>query len=214
MSRLALLVLSVACLGCGESDAPPSASGPAPSAAAAPAPAGAAPERAVEALSKAYADARAAGDKSRLVDMTLALFPPDAELRRVLSPGPATDAFLAAYRAERLRGDANEAAGEILRPGNPAQTVVRVHSATTEELARYEEGSTAFAEFPGGLRRFAERVAAPGRVWHAIEYLEPGKEEGMKFSVLTVLDGKVLYLHRPWRALPEAAAPAEGGAPR
>ena len=158
--------------------------------------------KAIETLSKAFADARAAGDAEKVLELTKALLPTDAEVRSVLKAGPETDAFVTAYRAERLRGDANEAAKEILKPNDPAQTVVQVHSATTEEIVAYAEGSVAAKEFPGGMKVFAAKVAGPGRIWHVIEYLEPGKDAGMKFSVLTVVGRRVLFLLKPWRALP------------
>jgi len=162
-----------------------------------------APEAALEAASKAYADARAANDARKLFEMTKAMMPTTEEVRKVLRGGPETEAFLEQYKAERIRGDANEAAPEILKPKQPSQTVVKIHSATTEELAAYAKDSVAFAEFPGGMKRFAEKVAAPGRVWHTIEYLEPGQDAGMKFTTFTVVDGRVFFLVKPWRAIPE-----------
>jgi hypothetical protein len=196
---------STAAMG-GSATAAPSAAAPA-AATGAPAPAPspvAASEQALEAASKAFADARAANDAPRLFELTKAMMPTTDEMRKVLRVGPETDAFLEQYKAERIRGDANEAAREILKPKEASQTVVKVHSATTEELAAYENGSVAYAEFPGGMKRFAERVAAPGRVWHTIEYLEPGNDAGMKFTAFTVVDGRVFFVVKPWRALPES----------
>lgn len=174
---------------------------PAPTPPANPAPTAAA--ETLEGVSKAFADARAAKDDAKLLELTKSLLPTSEDLKKVLKAGEATDAFLEKYKADRIRGDANEAAREILKPKDPAQTVVKVHSATTEELAAYEKGSVAFNEFPGGLKRFAAQVAAPGRVWQTIEYLEPGKDAGMKYSVFTVLDGRVVFLLKPWRAVEE-----------
>lgn len=154
----------------------------------------------LEAVSNAFADARAASDAAPLVELTKALLPGDDDLRRVLKAGPETDAFLAKYDAARLRADANEVAQGILKP-SAGQSVARVHSATTEELAAYAKGSVAYAEFAGGSRDFAKAVAAPGRVWQAIEYLKPGEERGMKYALFTVLDGRVIFLMKPWRAL-------------
>lgn len=207
MKHLAVGSLCLALVACGgESDASkkpsaPAAGGGAPAAApTAPAPT---PEAVLEAVSKAFAEARAANDAPKLLEMTKAMMPTTEEMRKVLRAGPETDAFLEQYRAERIRGDANEAAREILKPKEAAQTVVKVHSATTEELAAYKEGSVAYAEFPGGMRRFAEKVAAPGRVWHTIEYLEPGKDAGMKFTTFTVVDGRLFFVVKPWRAIPD-----------
>ncbi len=160
------------------------------------------PEAALGALSRAFADARAAGDAPKLLELTKAMLPTTEEMRKVLRGGPDVDAFLEQYKAERLRGDANEVARELLKPKEVAQTVVKIYSATTEELAAYAEGGVAYAEFPKGMQAFAERVAAPGRVWHTIEYLEPGQDSGMKFTAFTVVDGRVVFVHKPWKALP------------
>ena len=203
MKHLALGALCLALAACGgESDAPKKVAAPVAPAASASAPA-ATPEKVLEAASKAFADARAANDAPKLLEMTKAMLPTDEDLKKILRAGPETDAFLAQYKAERIRGDANEAAREIFKPKQATQTVVKVHSATTEELAAYEKGGVAFAEFPGGMKRFAEKVAAPGRVWHTIEYLEPGQDAGMKFTAFTVVDGRVFFVVKPWRALPE-----------
>ena len=67
----------------------------------------------------------------KLLELTRALLPTEAEVRLVLRTGPEADAFVTAYRPERIRGDANEAARELLKPASPAQTVTAVHSATT-----------------------------------------------------------------------------------
>lgn len=161
----------------------------------------AAAAKAVEAVSKAYADARAAGDDAKLLELTKSLLPTEAEVRSLLKPGPAADAFVTAYRPERLRGEANEIAKELLKPASAVQTATEVHSATTEELVANVSGSVAWQEFPGGVRDFAAAMAAPGRSWHVVEYVEPGVGMGQKYAVFTVVNGKVLFLHKPWRSL-------------
>jgi dienelactone hydrolase len=169
--------------------------------ATAPAADAAADAKAVEAVSKAYADARAAGDAAKLLELTKALLPTEAEVRQVIKTGPEADAFVTAYRPERIRGDANEAAKELLKPASPVQTVTAVHSATTEEIVADVNGSLAWQKFPGGVKDFARAIAAPGRIWHVVEYFEPGVGTGQKYSVFTVLAGKVLFLYKPWKGL-------------
>ena len=163
----------------------------------------------LEAVSSAFADARAKRDNTRLMELTLSLLPSNDELKRVLRAGVDTDAFLKKYEANGIRDSAKAASKELLRPGKMSQTVVKVHSATTEQLAEYKAGSAAFAEFPGGMQRFASTIAAAGRTWQVIEYLEPGKDAGMKFSCFTVLDGRVIMVIKPWRALARIAPPSE-----
>ena len=83
----------------------------------------------------------------------------------------------------------------------PEQTVVKVHGATTEEIVTYAQGSVVYSEFPGGTRRIAERILRPGMTFYEIEFLEPGKEYGMKYHLL-YWDGRQWTMLGPlWRAL-------------
>jgi hypothetical protein len=79
--------------------------------------------------------------------------------------------------------------------------VVKVHGATTEEIVTYAQGSVVYSEFPGGTRRIAERILRPGMTFYEIEFLEPGKEYGMKYHLL-YWDGRQWTMLGPlWRAL-------------
>ena len=83
------------------------------------------------------------------------------------------------------------------------QTVVKVHAAKTEEIIAYREGGVAYKEFPGGAKRVAELALKPGMTFYAVEYLEPGKEAGMKYHLI-YWDGKQWAMMGPaWRALRE-----------
>jgi hypothetical protein len=83
----------------------------------------------------------------------------------------------------------------------PEQTVVKVHAATTEEIASYQKGSVAFNEFPGGAMRLAETVLRPGVTFYEVEFLEPGKDDGMKYH-LFYWDGEQWTMLGPiWRVL-------------
>ncbi len=87
------------------------------------------------------------------------------------------------------------------------QTDVQVHGATTEEIIKYEKGSVAYNEFPGGARRVAELVLRPKTTYYEVEFLVPGQDAGMKFH-LFYWDGKQWSAIGPvWRLLP-APAPA------
>ncbi len=81
----------------------------------------------------------------------------------------------------------------------PDQTVVMVHGATTEEIIQYKKDSVAFLEFPGGARQVAQQVLKPGMKFYQVEFLEPGKDAGMKYH-LFYWDGKQWSMIGPaWR---------------
>lgn len=83
----------------------------------------------------------------------------------------------------------------------PEQTIVKVYGATTEEIARNAKESVVFAEFPGGAVRLAGQILRPGMTFYEIEFLEPGKEYGVKYH-LFYWDGKQWTMLGPiWRAL-------------
>jgi hypothetical protein len=92
----------------------------------------------------------------------------------------------------------NKNINEIARP---EQTVVKVHGATTEEIVSYAQGSVAYAEFPEGARTMAEQFLRPGMTFYEVEFLEPGKDLGIKYH-LFYWDGKQWSMLGPmWRAL-------------
>lgn len=200
MNRLALCVailsLAVSARGGANASTPPSALAPAA------APASVVPRaETLEGVSAAFAEARARGDDVRLLQLAQSLLPSNDDLKKVLRTGAETDSFLRQYDADAIRERAEALSNQLLLPGDATQTVVKVHSSTTEEIVQYKPGSIASAEFPGGMRRFASRVAAAGRTWQVIEYLAPGETAGTKYSCFTVLEGRVILLIKPWRAL-------------
>jgi hypothetical protein len=94
---------------------------------------------------------------------------------------------------------AGEAA--VARLARPEQTEVRVHAATTEELARHERVSVAFKEFPAAAQRVARQALRPGVTFYAVEYLQPGRDAGMKYH-LVYWDGRQWSMLGPvWRVL-------------
>jgi len=149
--------------------------------------------------------ARAQGDRKRLLDLVHAMLPEEADWRAILKAGPETDAFLGA-RDRRVPSRLDEAglaslADEIFDPGDAARTEIQEHAATTEALAAapFPGG---LDEFPGGMVRFAQRVAAPARTWYTVELLEPGQDTGMRYACFTRLGDRWLFLPKPWRDLP------------
>jgi hypothetical protein len=83
----------------------------------------------------------------------------------------------------------------------PDQKVVKLYGATTEKLARAEQGSVVFAHFPGGAALMAEQILRPGVTFYEAEFFEPGKVGGMKYH-LFYWDGKQWAMLGPlWRLL-------------
>ena len=81
------------------------------------------------------------------------------------------------------------------------QKEVQVHGSRTEDILKYEPGSVAYKEFPGGAKRVAELALRPGTTFYEVEYLEPGKDAGMKYHLI-YWDGKQWSMLGPvWRAL-------------
>jgi hypothetical protein len=88
---------------------------------------------------------------------------------------------------------------DIGRVARPEQTVVKVHAATTEEIARHEEGTVAFDQFPASARRLAEQILHPKMTFYEVQFLEPGEDRGMKYH-LFYWDGKQWSMLGPmWR---------------
>jgi hypothetical protein len=141
-----------------------------------------------------------AGDKDALARAGRELLPTREELRTLLRPGPESETWLAAYKGPTAETPP--------KPGASAADVdttrqeIHVHAATTEEIIAYVRDSVAWKEFPGGMRRFAQRVAAPGRTWYTVEAVEPGKESGTRFTCFTHVGGRFVLVLRPWRAMP------------
>ncbi len=201
-----LLALLLALLAGGCGDAPSPAPPPSASAIAHPA--------TLEELMRSIVAAKNAGERQRFLALMRSLVPTRAELHQVLRPGPATEAFLAASKERTVEDGLLEKEPPADKPlPKTERTEVVVHAATTEELAAYAEGTTAFLEFPGGMQRFAQRVAAPGRTWFVLEMVEPGKDLGTRISCFTRLGERFLLLAKPWRSLPrKEEPPAEGDA--
>jgi hypothetical protein len=58
-----------------------------------------------------------------------------------------------------------------------------------------------FAKFPGGAVKLAGQILRPGMTFYEVEFLEPGKDSGMKYH-LFYWDGKQWTMLGPlWRAL-------------
>ena len=87
----------------------------------------------------------------------------------------------------------------VAKVAEPTQTNILVHGASTEDIQRNQEGSVAYAEFPGGARQLANRILRPKMTFYEVEFLEPGKDAGMKYH-LFYWDGRQWSMLGPiWR---------------
>jgi hypothetical protein len=127
------------------------------------------------------------------------LFPDEARLKKALQdglPAAAVEKILQMHRSMAAMDDA--AFAKLMQP---AQRVVEVHGATTEELAAYREGSVAYDEFPAAIQQIAKEMLRPGLMFYEVEFLEPGRQQGVKYH-LVYWDGQQWSMLGPvWRGV-------------
>jgi hypothetical protein len=156
----------------------------------------------LKALFEKYHAALAVQDGLTAAKIVRGLLPDEARLQAALGSGatPEIWAKIKAFHAQLPKAD--DANLAKLLAAKPAQTMVEVHGATTEEIAQYAEGSVAFAEFPSAARDLAKAgILKPGVTFFEVEFLEPGAEAGMKFH-LFYWDGASWSMLGPvWRGL-------------
>jgi hypothetical protein len=141
------------------------------------------------------------GDGKTSLALSKSLLADEARLRKALKEG--VDKNVLARLVEMQKGYAALSDGKLALAFQvePEQTEIQVHGATASELGKYEKGSVAFREFPGGARDLAASVLRPGLTFYEVELLEPGKDAGMKFH-LFYWDGQRWTMLGPaWRAL-------------
>ncbi|HZL71116.1 MAG TPA: hypothetical protein VFC86_01550, partial [Planctomycetota bacterium] len=64
-----------------------------------------------------------------------------------------------------------------------------------------EKDSVAFKEFPGGAKKLAETILRPGVTFYEVEFLEPGKDAGMKFHLFFWDGERWAMLGAAWRVV-------------
>ncbi len=205
MTRLAftrtLLVVASAAAGCGgggsASTAPAS---PPAGGASAPAPANPATADSLEKLFREIRAARDGGEFAKAAKLTRGLIPDETSARKALRDEAGDTAKKMAERYASDPFPPDEKAASLLA-GKPGQTEVKVHGATTEEIAAYADGSVPFREFPGGARTAAQKVLRAGLTFYEVEWLEPGKEEGMKYHLFFHDGSGWKMLGKVWQAL-------------
>ncbi|WP_050029425.1 hypothetical protein [Verrucomicrobium sp. BvORR034] len=130
------------------------------------------------------------------------LLPDETRLQSAIGGGATPEIWAKIKAFHDQLPKAGDAALAKLLAAKPAQTMVEVHGATTEEIAQYAEGSVAFAEFPSAARDLAKAgILKPGVTFFEVEFLEPGAESGMKYH-LFYWDGASWSMLGPvWRGL-------------
>jgi hypothetical protein len=133
--------------------------------------------------------------------MTSALLPDNTRLKKALSDSVPAD--IVAKISELYTNLPKEPAklAKALAP-KPGQTEIQVHAATTEEIAKYADGSVAAKEFPNATKDLAVKgILRPGVTFFEVEFLEPGKDTGKKHD-LFYYDGTSWTMLGPiWRLL-------------
>ena len=81
----------------------------------------------------------------------------------------------------------------------PEQTEVLFNVATTEDFAN---ATDAAKKFPGGYARLAPKLK-PGVTWYAWKYVKPGETLGMAFDGLAHINGRWVWIPKPFRAISE-----------
>lgn len=152
----------------------------------------------LEALFARLQGAIRANDVATAAQITRGLLPDEASLQKAVKDPDAIDKIEEMYAPFATASD-DRIAGLFAVDEN--RTEIKVHSATTEELAAYERGTTAFAEFPGGARAAAETVLQPHVTFYEVELVEPGKSRGTKFHLFYHDGEHWKMLGKVWRAL-------------
>lgn len=125
----------------------------------------------------------------------------DSNLSAALRPTTADYAAVfegeAAAKAEAEYKAPWDAGAMQVKPGRPAQTEIKLFSATTEQL-RAGEGEA--GQFPGGYKGIADQLK-PGLTWYRFKFTEPGSDLGMAYDGLVHVNGHWRIFPKPFRAL-------------
>ncbi|HZE99218.1 MAG TPA: hypothetical protein VE981_19595 [Planctomycetota bacterium] len=144
-----------------------------------------------------------AGDTATALALTNSVLPDEATAKKGLKDD-VDPAFLKQamdFYAKMLPAD--PAARTKLFTSDPAATEVQVYASTTEDLQKYEKGSVAFAQFPGGAKKLADAVLRPGMTYYEVTNVKPGEKYGMKFHLFYWTGERWSMLGPIWRALPK-----------
>jgi len=124
------------------------------------------------------------------VALSRSLRPTPADYEAVFQPEFGTRAALAYERAW-------DSGQMIITPNNPARTEVRLFSATREELRSRTGMAAKFAE---GWKKVAPHLRPSVKIYQ-IDFIEPGKTEGMKYDGIVNVNGNWRIFPKPWRTM-------------
>lgn len=141
------------------------------------------------------------GDAKKAAALIRGILPDKASLMKALrDDAPAAFVDECVKQNQSIPAEDEKVAG-LFKRGGEDRTEVQAHGATTEEIAKYEDGSVPFKEFPGGTRKLAEQVLRAGVTFYEVEFCAPGSDSGMKFHMF-YWDGSAWKMLGPaWRAL-------------
>ena len=140
----------------------------------------------------------AKNDTKQAMTQLQSMIPDQARLTKALKDNVAPETVRQITELHKGMPITEDTARKLARPN---QKEVQVHGAKTEEIIAYTQGSVAYKEFPGGTKRVAELALRPGMTFYEVEYLEPGKDAGIKYH-LVYWDGKQWSMLGPvWRVL-------------
>ncbi|HKQ78177.1 MAG TPA: hypothetical protein VJ810_31045 [Blastocatellia bacterium] len=138
-------------------------------------------------------------DARSAATLLVSLYPNEERAKRALRDGIPPETLQKILEMHKRFGSLAETS--INELAGTDQKVVKVYGATTEEIARNQRDSVVFAEFPGGAIRMAKEILRQGMTFYEAEFLEPGKENGVKYH-LFYWDGKQWTMLGPvWRSL-------------
>ena len=160
-------------------------------------------------LARRFRAARERQDAKAMEALGASIAPTDADVAALTRDDDGGPAFRKAFAEQLARqGDGLATAlGAKLFHAPADRTEIRAYAATTEALAAQDPAPN---EFPGGMARFAQRAARAGITWYVLEITEPGKDAGTKFSCFAWLEGRFVFLPKPWRGVPRTPPSAEG----
>ncbi|MBL8990299.1 MAG: hypothetical protein JNJ48_01830 [Phycisphaerae bacterium] len=131
-------------------------------------------------------EAMAANDTKTVAAIARELRPTTDRLKRVLKDGVPRERIdqIEKWYNEFFPATTDDAKSAQVLAHHLKYSEVEVTGATTEEIIAYKEGSPAWREFPRGACQVAAELMAPGARFYEVEYLEKGKDMGVKFHML------------------------------
>jgi hypothetical protein len=141
------------------------------------------------------------GDEKAALALTTPLLPDEAAVKKGMKDDVPADLLAKSVEFWSKMLPADDSKKAKLFTADPANTDVRIHSATTEDILKYEKGSVAFMQFPGGTKRLAELVLRPGMTYHEVVLAKPGAELGMKFHLFYWTGDRWCTLGPLWRVI-------------